>query len=198
MENDVTNLLFAGVGGQGVLLASELTARTAINNNFDAKKSEVHGVAQRGGAVVSHVRFGTKVFSPLCWRGKVDIFMALEKLEALRWAHYVKKGGVIIINDQIIHPAQFLEKPVAYPENIIPFLESKGFTIHFIDCRSIARELGNVRAFNVVLLGFASQLLRLEKEIWIKTLRENIPEKFYELNENAFYKGINLYEEKTK
>jgi len=196
MKNNVTNLLFAGVGGQGVLLASELTARTALDLGYDAKKSEVHGVAQRGGSVVSHVRFGEKVYSPLCWSGKVDIFLAFEMLEAIRWGYYVKEGGIIIINDQKIHPAQFLEKPVAYPENSYSFLKSKGFEVFQLDCTTIAREIGNVRVFNVILLGFASGFIGLDVNDWIKTLKNNIPEKFYTINEKAFYKGRELYEKR--
>ena len=192
------NLLFAGVGGQGVLLASEITARAAINSDFDAKKSEVHGVAQRGGAVVSHVRFGKKVYSPLCRCGKVDIFLAFEKLEALRWGYYLKPNGILIINDQKIHPAQFLEKQVPYPENIYQFLENKGFKVFHIDCPERARQLGNVRVSNTILLGFASGFMGLSELSWKKAFKEVIPHKLYKINEKAFYKGRELYEEKVK
>ncbi|RKY89206.1 indolepyruvate oxidoreductase subunit beta [candidate division KSB1 bacterium] len=196
MENGVINLLFAGVGGQGVLLAGELTARTAIDSGFDAKKSEVHGVAQRGGSVVSHVRFGKKVYSPLCWCGKVDIFLAFEKLEALRWGYYVKKGGKILVNNQKIQPAQFLEKPVSYPENILTFLTNKGYDVYSVDCIEKARELGNVRVFNVILLGFASKFLSMKEDSWIRTLKMNFSEKLYKINEKAFLLGREIYEKR--
>jgi indolepyruvate ferredoxin oxidoreductase beta subunit len=123
------NLLFAGVGGQGILLVSELAARAAIHAGFDVKKTEVHGAAQRGGSVVSHVRFAQKVFSPLSPAGEVDILLALEKLEGLRWAHYVRDGGLIILNDEIRVPARLSDKPVEYPKDTEEFLTSKGFRV---------------------------------------------------------------------
>jgi len=197
MKNKTMNLLVSGVGGQGVILISELIARAAIDSGYDAKKSEVHGAAQRGGPVVSHIRFGKKVNSPLCWRGQADILLAFERLEALRWAYYLKKGGLIILDDHEIRPAQFVEK-VEYPENVVPFLESKGFTTYHFDCTTIAHQLGNTRASNIVLLGFASKLIELDEDNWMRALKENIPEKLYTVNEKAFYKGREMYENEIK
>jgi indolepyruvate ferredoxin oxidoreductase beta subunit len=183
------NLLFAGVGGQGILLVSELAARAAIHAGFDAKKTEVHGTAQRGGSVVSHVRFSHKVYSPLSPAGEVDILLALEKLEGLRWAHYVRNGGLIIMNDEIRVPARLADKPVEYPEKIEGFLASKGFRVLSIDANTIATELGNYRAANTVLLGAMAEHTGIADEHWEEVMRESLNPKILDLNLRAFQAG---------
>ncbi len=183
------NILFAGVGGQGILLVAELTARAAIHAGFDVKKTEVHGAAQRGGSVVSHVRFASKVYSPLTPVGEVDIFLALEKLEGLRWAQYVRRGGRIVLNNEERMPAALDSKPLEYPKKIEKFLMDKGFHVHTIDATSIAAGLGNYRAANTVLLGAIAEHTGIPDEHWIATMREGMKPKILELNLKAFEMG---------
>jgi len=183
------NLLFAGIGGQGILLVAELTARAAIHAKFDAKKTEVHGAAQRGGSVVSHVRFSQKVFSPLVPTGEVDILLALEKLEGLRWAHYVRPGGLIVLNDEERMPQPMTEKKVEYPNDIQQFLTEKGFSVKLIDANAIAIELGNYRAANTVLLGAIAPQTDIDDEHWIAVMKESLNPKILDLNLKAFQKG---------
>jgi indolepyruvate ferredoxin oxidoreductase beta subunit len=186
------NLLFAGVGGQGVLLVSELAARAAIHAGFDAKKTELHGAAQRGGSVLSHVRFGPKVYSPLCSTGEVDILLATEKLEGLRWAHYVRDGGMIILNDEERLPAQIDAKPVEYPKDIEKFLSEKGYNVFMIDATAEAKSLGNYRAANTVLLGTIVEYTGIDAEHWHAVMKENLNPKILDLNLRAFEKGREL------
>lgn len=191
-EHHSCNLLFAGVGGQGILLVSELAARAAIHAGFDAKKTEVHGAAQRGGSVVSHVRFGPKVYSPLSPAGEVDILLSLEKLEALRWAHYVRNGGLIVINDEVRVPAQLTEKPVEYPRDIERFLTDKGYRVVCFDANSVATDLGNYRAANTVLLGAMAEGTGIADEHWMVVMKESLNPKILELNLRAFRQGKEL------
>ena len=146
------NLLFAGVGGQGVVLASEVLARVAAADGFDVKQGEVHGAAQRGGAVVSHIRFGERVYSPLNLRGQTDIFVAFEKLEAVRHAHYLKEGGVLIVNDHRIEPT-LLNATIKYPDDPIGFLKSKSYRVIVLNATETARRLGNERVSSLMMLG---------------------------------------------
>lgn len=194
MNNDLSgkNLLFAGVGGQGILLVSELAARAAIHAGFDAKKTEVHGAAQRGGSVVSHVRFAHKVYSPLAPAGEVDILLGLEKLEGLRWAHYVRDGGLIVLNDEIRVPARLSETPVAYPQNIEQFLTGKGYRVVCFDANAVATALGNYRAANTVLLGAIAEETGIGEEHWRTVMKESLNPKILDLNIIAFEKGREL------
>jgi indolepyruvate ferredoxin oxidoreductase beta subunit len=187
----VTNVLIAGVGGQGAVLASELLALAAMAAGHDVKQGEFHGVAQRGGAVFSHVRFGDRVYSPMAPRGTVDYLLALEKLEALRYAHFVKPGGTIIVNDHKVEPIRVADdRP--YPEEAVDFLEGKGFNVVVVKATEKAVELGNHRAANVVLLGALSGSLDIPQETWESTLQERIPEKLLALNQQAFAAGRQL------
>ncbi len=184
----VTNVLIAGVGGQGAVLASELLAMAAMKAGLDVKQGEFHGVAQRGGAVFSHVRFGDRVYSPMARRGSVDFLLALEKLEALRYAHFTKPGGTIIVNDHAIAPLRTADdRP--YPEQAIDFLTEKGFDVVRVSATEIAIELGNHRAANVVLLGTLAEFLDIGAEVWDGVLRERVPEKYLQLNLQAFTAG---------
>ncbi len=184
----VTNVLIAGVGGQGAVLASELLALAALAAGHDVKQGEFHGVAQRGGAVFSHVRFGDRVYSPMAPRGAVDYLLALEKLEALRYAHFVKPGGTIIINDHKVEPIRVADQRT-YPDEAVDFLEGKGFNVVVIRATEKAVELGNHRAANVVLLGALSGSLDIPQETWERTLQERIPENLLALNQQAFAAG---------
>jgi indolepyruvate ferredoxin oxidoreductase beta subunit len=193
MKTKGMNILFAGVGGQGVLLLSELVALAAIKAGFDAKKTEVHGAAQRGGSVTSHVRFSDKVHSPLTPSGEVDLLVGLEKLEALRWAHYLKEKGEIVLNQLVIQPAQFSEKPLPYPREVEAFLRGKGYSLHLLDATAIAKKLGNIRVANVVILGALSRLTDLiDEALWTETIREILPARFLDVNLKAFQLGRDM------
>ncbi len=184
----VTNVLIAGVGGQGAILASELLAMAAMAAGHDVKQGEFHGVAQRGGSVFSHVRFGERVYSPMAPRGRVDYLVALEQLEALRYAHFVKPAGTVFVNDHRIEPIRVAdERP--YPDNVARFLDERGFRATVIDATTVALELGNHRAANVVLLGALAECLEIPMEAWHRTLAERVPSQLLELNRRAFAAG---------
>jgi indolepyruvate ferredoxin oxidoreductase beta subunit len=184
------NLLFAGVGGQGVVLASEVLARVAASEGFDVKQGEVHGAAQRGGAVVSHIRFGARVYSPLNLRGRVDLLVAFEKLEAVRWAHYLKPDGILIINDHRIEPT-YINTAIKYPENATAFLQSKSFRVIELNATQAARELGNERVSSLFILGAVSKFIPLQETSWHQVLGERIPAKLLDINRRAFVAGQN-------
>jgi indolepyruvate ferredoxin oxidoreductase beta subunit len=184
----VINVLIAGVGGQGAVLASELLALAAMAAGRDVKQGEFHGVAQRGGAVFSHVRFGEHVHSPMAPRGQVDYLVALEQLEALRYAHFARPGGTIIVNDHKVEPIRVGDQR-PYPDGAAAFLEGKGFTVMVLEATRQALELGDHRAANVVLLGALSRSLDIPEAVWHQTLRERIPERHLALNQRAFAAG---------
>jgi indolepyruvate ferredoxin oxidoreductase beta subunit len=187
------NVLMAGVGGQGVLLASETLAIAALTEGLQAKQSEVHGVAQRGGSVVSHVRLGARVHSPLIRCGEVDALYAGEKLEALRYAHYVKPGGLVVMDDREIKPIQLPdEAEMPYPTGIFEFLRGTGLEVLLIPALETALELGEKRCANVVLLGALSVRLQLTEQSWHTAIRRRFPEKIVDLNLRAFASGREL------
>jgi len=193
-DREGRNILFCGVGGQGVLLIAEIVARTAIQAGFDAKKTEVHGAAQRGGSVVSHVRYSSKVYSPLIPSGEVDILVALEQLEGLRWAHTVRPGGLIVLNSEERMPASIDGKPVAYPEKVEPFLAGKGYDVKVLDAQAMAVELGNYRAANIVLLGAIFSATGIPEDQWTAVMKGSLPPHILELNLAAFRKGMKASE----
>lgn len=187
------NVLMAGVGGQGTLVGSETLALAALAEGFEAKQSEVHGVAQRGGSVVSHVRFGDEVHSPLIRCGDVDVLYAAERLEALRYAHYVKDGGAVVMDDRAIKPIQMPgveESP--YPENVPAFLRGKGLSVTVVPAIQAAVDLGDKRCANVVLLGAMSHLVGISERSWQAALEKRFPEKLLDLNRRAFAEGKRL------
>jgi indolepyruvate ferredoxin oxidoreductase beta subunit len=184
----VTNILIAGVGGQGVVLASELVALAAVSAGHDTKQGEFHGVAQRGGAVFSHVRFGDRVYSPMTRRGEVDFLLAMEKLEALRYAHFVRPGGTILVNDHKVEPIRTADQR-PYPKRALEFLTEKGFDVKKVKATDIAIGLGNHRAANTVMLGALAGQLDIPDEVWSKTLSDRIPERLLEVNRKAFEAG---------
>ena len=184
------NILIVGVGGQGTLLASVLLGNLALGSGYDVKLSEVHGIAQRGGSVVTHVKIDEEgVNSPLIEEGDADVIIAFEELEAYRWLNYLKKGGTMYVNTQQILPMPVIMKQAKYPENIIETLSEKAENVKAIDALSIAEECGSVKAVNVVLLGAASKDLPFDEEAWIKVIEENVKPKFVELNKKAFAMG---------
>jgi indolepyruvate ferredoxin oxidoreductase beta subunit len=184
----VTNVLIAGVGGQGAILASELLALAAMAAGHDAKQGEFHGVAQRGGAVFSHVRFGERVHSPMAPRGQVDFLVALEQLEALRYAHFLRPGGTAIVNDHRVEPIRVGDQR-PYPDDVVGFLRGKGFHVVELEATQTALELGDHRAANVVLLGALSESLDIPAAVWEETLGRRIPERHLDLNRRAFAAG---------
>lgn len=193
IQRQTTNVLMAGVGGQGVLLASEALALAAIADGMDAKQSEVHGVAQRGGSVISHVRFGQRVYSPLICCGEADVLYAAERLEALRYAHYLRPQGRIVLNDHALKPVQLPDEPEqAYPEEIPAFLRDRGYKVDLIPALEIALELGEKRCANVVLLGALSTRLDLSDESWRCGLEKRFSARILDLNLEAFARGRGL------
>ena len=182
-----SNILIVGVGGQGTLLASVLLGNLALLKGYDVKLSEVHGMAQRGGSVVTHVKIseGT-VFSPLIEEGDADVIIAFEELEAYRWLPYLKKGGTMYVNTQQILPMPVIMGKAEYPDDIMKVLEKNTGTV-----KAFAEECGSVKAVNVVLLGAASKDLPFDESAWIKVIEENVKPKFVELNKKAFEMGRN-------
>ena len=182
------NIMVVGVGGQGTLLTSRIIGKTALKQGFDVKLSEVHGMAQRGGSVVTFVRYDKKVFEPVVEEGNVDVLISFEKLEALRYAHFLKKDGVLIVNDCRIDPMTVVIGAKTYPENIIENL-SKVHKVYAIDGGKIAKELGNSKVLNSVVLGLAAKHIGFKKEDWIDVLQSTVPSKTIDINTLAFKAG---------
>ncbi|MBQ6496103.1 MAG: indolepyruvate oxidoreductase subunit beta [Firmicutes bacterium] len=184
------NILIVGVGGQGTLLASVLLGNLALAKGYDVKLSEVHGMSQRGGDVVTHVKISDgKVKSPLIEKGEADMIIGFEKLEAYRWLPQLKKGGAMFVNTQEIFPMPVVMGQVEYPEDIDKMLADTAGSVKEFNAMKIASECGSTKAVNVVLLGAASEALPFEQEEWMKVIEENVKPKFVELNKNAFMMG---------
>ena len=182
------NVMIVGVGGQGTLLTSRILGKTALEAGYDVKLSEVHGMAQRGGSVVTYVRYGKKVNEPTVEEGNVDLLLAFEKLEALRYAHFLKKDGVLIVNDCRIDPMTVTIGAAEYPENIIETLK-KEHTVYTVDGNAIAAKLGNTKVLNCVVLGLAAKHMEFSKEEWLTVLAATVPPKTISLNTAAFEAG---------
>jgi len=184
------NILIVGVGGQGIILASEILADVGKEAGFDVKKSEVHGMSQRGGSVLTHVRFGSQVFSPLIRQGEVDFLLAFELLEALRWVNFLSSHGVALVNNLKINPTTVSSGSMEYPSNIAHLLEKSGHTIQLIEGINLAKLADSKRSMNSVLLGALSgHLSDISEEIWLKVIRARVPAKTLQANEKAFYLG---------
>jgi indolepyruvate ferredoxin oxidoreductase beta subunit len=184
-----TNILVAGVGGQGVILASDIMSEVFMEAGYDVKKSEVHGMAMRGGIVTSHFRFGKKVCSPLIKEGEVDILFAFEQLEGLRWINHLRANGKIIMNDHTINPPAVNLGEMEYPKSIPEKIKSKFKDFYLVKGTEMALQLGDARAANVVLLGAISKFLEVNEDIWLKTILSYLPPKVHELNRKAFSEG---------
>ncbi|NPV44600.1 MAG: indolepyruvate oxidoreductase subunit beta [Firmicutes bacterium] len=193
--NKVTGIMIVGVGGQGVILASELLCEAAMRAGYDVKKSEVHGMAQRGGSVVSNVRFGKKVYSPLISKGEADILLSFEQLETLRWLDYIKPEGKIIVNMQKIMPMAVAIGQGEYPEDIFGILKRKTDKIYRVDGLGIARKAGNVKAVNVAIIGALSNYLDIPEGIWEEVIENRVPPKTLKINLTAFEMGRNYGQE---
>ena len=184
------NIMIVGVGGQGTLLASKLLGYVLMQQEYDVKVSEVHGMSQRGGSVVTYVRFGDKVYSPVIDKGEADYILSFEKLEALRWIEYLKIGGQIITNTQEVDPMPVITGAMQYPDNIIEKLEAAGAKVDAKDFLSIAEEAGSAKAVNIVLMGRLSDyFIDIPYEVWDKAIDEIVPEKYRELNHKALKLG---------
>lgn len=182
------NIMVVGVGGQGTLLTSRIIGKTALNAGFDVKLSEVHGMAQRGGSVVTFVRFGSNVSEPVVEEGDADILISFERLEALRYAHFLKKDGIIIVNDCKIDPMTVVIGASKYPENIIEKLQAE-HTVYAIDGGAISKELGNSKVLNSVVLGLAAKYIGFSKDEWMAVIEKTVPQKTIVINKQAFMKG---------
>ena len=182
------NIMVVGVGGQGTLLTSRIIGKTALNAGFDVKLSEVHGMAQRGGSVVTFVRYDKKVYEPVCEEGSVDILISFERLEALRYAHFLKKDGVMIVNDTRIDPMTVVIGAKTYPEGILEGLERE-HTVYTIDGGTVAKELGNSKVLNSVVLGLAAKHIGFTENEWLETLQATVPPKTIDINTRAFKAG---------
>lgn len=182
------NVMIVGVGGQGTLLTSRIIGKAALAIGADVKISEVHGMAQRGGSVVTFVRFGDRVSEPVVEEGQADVIIAFERLEALRYSHFLKKDGVIVVNDCRIDPMTVVIGAKEYPEGILETLKSE-HEVYSIDAQKIALELGNSKVLNSVVLGFAARFIGIDEQIWIDTVEGTVPPKTIDINKKAFAAG---------
>ena len=185
------SIMIVGVGGQGSLLASKLLGKLAMLKGLDGKVSEVHGMSQRGGSVVTYVRFGEKVYSPIISEGEADIIISFEKLEAARYAKFLKKGGKIIVNTQTIDPMPVIIGAAEYPDGVLDELKEKGVLVEELDALSLANTAGSSKATNIVLMGKAAKEFDIDYDSWIKAIEATVAERFIELNKKAFELGYN-------
>ena len=190
-DNKVKSILFAGVGGQGVLRASDIICEVIMEAGLDVKKSEVHGMAQRGGCVTSHVRYGKKVYSPLAESGSIQTLVSFEKMEALRYLKLLTKNATIIVNTEEIYPPAVNLGEASYPEDVISFLKDNYEKVISFDAARLAQKAGNIKTANVVLLGAISNLMNIDRSIWENVIKKSFPEKLIKMNLDAFQMGIN-------
>ena len=192
MENKTTNILIVGVGGQGVLLASEILSDVAMKAGYDTKKSEVHGMSQRGGVVSSHVKYGPKVYSPIIPYGNADILISFEQAEALRAMDWVKKDGLVATSTTRLIPPSAMGKDFSYPDDPVEIMRKKMKNVIAIDADKIALEIGNIRLVNTLLLGVISSRLEFDNAIWEESFKARVKPKFVDINLVAFAKGQEL------
>ncbi len=189
---ETKNIIIVGVGGQGSLLASKILGHLLLNEGFDVKVSEVHGMSQRGGSVITYVRFGDKVYSPVVDRGAADFIVSFEILETARWLSYLKSGGQIVTNTQQIDPMPVITGAAQYPANLVEKIRAAGIKIDAMDCLTLARQAGSQRAVNIVLLGRLSHYFDISAAAWQRSLEACVPPKFLEVNRRAFELGKNF------
>ncbi|HOG07037.1 MAG: indolepyruvate oxidoreductase subunit beta [Syntrophales bacterium] len=188
-EKSVRSILMAGVGGQGILRASDILCEVMIRTGLDVKKSEVHGMAQRGGCVTSHVRYGTCVHSPIAKKGDVGILIAFEKMEALRYLDYLRAEGIAIVNDTEIYPPAVNLGEARYPDDILTLLPLPPASVKMVRAQEMGVRAGNPRTENIVLLGVLSRYLTLEPSVWDEVLKVSFPAKLVDANLTAFHLG---------
>lgn len=186
-----TSIMIVGVGGQGSLLASKLLGRLLVDEGYDVKVSEVHGMSQRGGSVVTYVRFGEKVYSPIVTQGEADFIISFEKLEAARYAPFLKADGRIIVNTQEIDPMPVIIGADQYPNDVLRELSAKGLQVEALDALTPAMEAGSAKAVNIVLMGRFAKYFDIPKEKWIAAIENTVNPKFVEMNKKAFELGYN-------
>ena len=186
---ETKNIMIVGVGGQGTLLASKLLGRLLLTKNYDIKVSEVHGMSQRGGSVVTYVRYGSKVYSPIIDKGEADFILSFELLEAARAAEWLRPDGIIITNNQEVNPMPVITGAVSYPEDLLGKLQALGLKVDALDALSLAQEAGSSKAVNLVLLGRLSNYFDFSEEEWMTAIEQSVPGKFLELNKKAFRLG---------
>lgn len=187
---ETKSIMIVGVGGQGTLLASRLLGAALLSENYDVKVSEVHGMSQRGGSVVTYVKYGEEVFSPIVREGQADFILAFEQLEAARWLPFLKKGGTMIANSQKIDPMPVVIGNAQYPDGVLDAIRATGADLVEADALALAVEAGSPKAVNVVLIGVMAARMDLPYEVWEKAIRETVPEKFLEMNLKAFKLGF--------
>ena len=188
------NIMIVGVGGQGTLLTSRILGGLATAGGYDVKLSEVHGMAQRGGSVVTFVRYGEKVAEPIVEEGMAEVLIAFERLEALRYAHFLKKDGALIVNDWRIDPIPGVSGAEEYPKGIIETLK-KEHKVYTVNATEESKKLGNPKVFNLVVLGIAAQHMDFSKEEWYRVIEDTVPQKTIEINKQAFDVGYHLVSE---
>ena len=188
---ETKNIMIVGVGGQGSLLASKLLGHLLMSQGYDVKVSEVHGMSQRGGSVVTYVRYGDKVYSPVIDRGEADFIVSFEALEAARWLPYLKEDGIIVTNTQQIDPMPVITGVKTYPEDIIGKMKAAGAKVDALDCLALAEQAGSAKAVNVVLMGHLSQYFDISEADWMASLEAIVPARFLEMNKKAFALGRN-------
>jgi len=186
---ETKNIMIVGVGGQGTLLTSRILGGIIQAAGYDVKLSEVHGMAQRGGSVVTFVRYGDKVYEPIVEEGQADVLIAFERLEAMRYAHFLKKDGVLIVNDQRMDPMTVVTGAAEYPEDILGTL-GKDHKVVSIDAMAEAKKLGNSRVFNTVIIGVAAKNMDFSEEEWLSVIEKTVPPKTVEINQKAFKAGF--------
>jgi len=189
-ENEVKNILFAGVGGQGILRASDIICEVIMEAGFDVKKSEVHGMAQRGGCVTSHVRYGKKVYSPLAEPGSIQTLVSFEKMESLRYLSFLRKDAAIVVNTEEVYPPAVNMGESPYPDDAVEFLQNNYKTVISFDASKLAQKAGNIKTANVILLGALSNHMNIDKSIWERVIKKSFPEKLIKVNLEAFQMGI--------
>ncbi len=183
------NIMIVGVGGQGTLLASKLLGRLLLSRGYDVKVSEVHGMSQRGGSVVTYVRYGDRVYSPIIDKGQADIIVSFELLEAARWTQYVRPDGKIITNTQQMNPMPVITGAAEYPKNLVQKMQAAGADVDAFDALRLAKAAGSVKAVNLVLMGRLSRYFAFSEDEWMAAIEKSVPEKFLELNKKAFRLG---------
>ena len=188
---ETKNVMIVGVGGQGSLLASKLLGRLLLSKGYDIKVSEVHGMSQRGGSVVTYVRYGDKVYSPVIDKGEADFIVSFELLEAARWTEFLKPGGKIIVNTQQINPMPVIIGAAQYPQNLLEKMREAGLDVDALDALSLAEAAGSSKAVNIVLMGHLSRYFDFTEQEWMDAIGQSVPAKFLELNKNAFALGRN-------
>lgn len=195
---ETKSIMIVGVGGQGTLLASRILGHVFLSQGFDVKVSEVHGMAQRGGSVVTYIKYGDEVYSPLCEKGEADYILAFEQCEAARWLSYLKKGGTMVVSTQKIEPMPVITGAAQYPTDVIKKLEQTGANIIAVDALELAEKAGSPRATNTVMIGVLSALLPFAKQLWEDAVVGLVPARFLQLNKSAFQFGREILAEKNE